>query len=101
MGIDQPLIANEFSRHYHVAWELYQVRRGPGVGRKTSTGVVVEGTEEAMKRELRDVFEKMRGREGEELRSNVRELRETVSRTRREGGKSHGEIKKLSRGEFA
>ncbi len=55
-------MANELTRVYRVAWELYQVRRGPGVGKKTYQGVLVEGSEDATRNEMRVVLGKMRGK---------------------------------------
>lgn len=96
-GADQPLIANELTRRHGVAWELYQVRRGFGVGRKTYHGVLVHGTEDAIKDEMRQVFAKMRGEEGADLRRKAMEMKEGVlKRTREPGGMSFEALKKLA-----
>jgi len=57
------------------------------VGKKTLQGVFVEGTEKAIRDEMRDVFgRRMRGVEGEALRSKVNEMKEGVTRRTREPG---------------
>lgn len=91
------MIANELTRIHGVAWELYQVRRGFGVGRTTYHGVMVKGTEEAMKDEIREVFTKMRSEEGGNLRRKAMEMRETVmKKTREPGGMGFEALKHLA-----
>ena len=73
------------------------MRRGPGVGKETLHGVVVHGKESAMKDELREVFGKMRGHEGELLRQRAKELMEGVmTTTRAPGGMSFEALKQLA-----
>jgi len=60
-------------------------------------GVLVEGTEQAMRDEMRDVFARMRGAEGEVLRRKAMEIRKGVmQRTREPGGASFESLRQLA-----
>ncbi len=72
---------------YKAAFELTQIRTGYNIGRPLSRGGKVEGTDEAVRAELQDVFEKVRGKEGEDVRKGMEKLSKLV-RASREVGES-------------
>lgn len=83
---DQIQTANALTHNFDVGVELLQVRNGYNVGRWTALGVLVEGTEQAMRKEFQEVFEGMVGGErGKRLRENIRTLGEEVRRDSVEG----------------
>jgi hypothetical protein len=51
-----------------------QVRNGQNIGRRTASGVLVEGTDEAISREFRQVFDTMNDEVGRGLRRNVERM---------------------------
>lgn len=50
------------------------------------SGEVIVGTEEAIRAEMKDVFTRVRGAEGETMRGEMRRLRETARKSRESGG---------------
>ncbi|KAH7876746.1 uncharacterized protein C8R40DRAFT_115066 [Lentinula edodes] len=69
--MDQPLIANQLSVRLKLAYELVQVRNGESIGRPTHRGSIVEGTQEAIEEEMREIWKLMRGKDGAEMRQRV------------------------------
>ena len=95
-AVDQVTIALELSTVHEIAFELLQVRTEYNIGRKTARGPVVVGTPEAMREEMVDVFTKMQGAEGQEMRKRVKAMREVMVRScRTEGGRSYEAMKSL------
>lgn len=73
------------------------MRTGPAIALPTARGVKIEGTPEAVVAEMKDVFGKMFGTEGAEVRKRVeqksRELRvDRASGQAREGMKKLGAV---------
>ena len=77
-----------------VSIELQQVR-GAVDGKTRYNGVTIHSTEENIKAEMRDVFARIVGQEGREIRIRLAELRETYVRSHREG--SHAAMVNLGR----
>lgn len=78
----EPFIASALSQPpFSAAFELIQIRTGPNVGRPVYRGGFVEGTDAAIREEMRDVFARARGPEGEEKRRNMAALRELVNKS--------------------
>ena len=83
---------------YSAAFELIQLRTGPNVGRPVMRGGFVKGTDEAIRTEMRDVFARARGEEGEEKRRNMLKLRDIVRQsTFEETGLSWDAMNRLGR----
>jgi hypothetical protein len=55
------------------AIELLQVRTS-GIGKKTYSGVMIFNTSEAIRKEMREVWARIRGEEGKEMGRNVAKL---------------------------
>ena len=64
--------------------QLYQLSSGND-GLTLGNGIVVNSTSQAMQEELRDVWAKMRGEDGEGYRRNVLRVRELMRKSREEG----------------
>ena len=77
-----------------VGIQLDQVKTfapGPGVSDlPLYSGVKVVGTEKAIKEEMAETWRKVRGPEGEEMRSRMVNVREKCERSWREGGAREG-----------
>ena len=85
---DEPANAAHMSLTLDVAFELIQVRSGT-CGLKPLYrwgGVQPAGTVEAIIAEIEDVFERMRGEEGERKRRNAERLRDSFREGWEEGG---------------
>lgn len=85
VAYDQPAIAAQMSLTHDAAFELINTRTGVNVGKPTARGVMCEGTDEALRKEMKDVFERMRGEEGERKRRNMLGLREKYRKSRESG----------------
>jgi hypothetical protein len=95
-AVDQVFIALEMSQTHKVAFELLQIRTEYNIGRPTIRGPTVVGTDAAMREELIEVFGKMNGPEGQELRRNVRAMRDVMVKScRTEGGRSYKAMQAL------
>ncbi|KAF5378020.1 hypothetical protein D9757_009861 [Collybiopsis confluens] len=70
-SFDQPLIANQVSVGLGLAFELIQVRNGESAGKPTHRGPIVQGTQEAVESEMTDIWNRMRGEEGQKMRERV------------------------------
>ncbi|EIN06280.1 UDP-Glycosyltransferase/glycogen phosphorylase [Punctularia strigosozonata HHB-11173 SS5] len=86
---DQPLVAATLSSVLDVAYQLFEVRTGPeGLRPIYRTGKAPEGTIEAVRRELAEVLDKMRGEDGARKRENVKMIQQELTATVREGGRA-------------
>ena len=95
-AVDQVFIALEMSQTHRVAFELLQIRTEYNIGRPTMRGPIVIGTAEAQAAEFRDVFTRMQGPEGEQMRERVRAMRDVmVQSCRTEGGRSYKAMQEL------
>lgn len=83
----EPLIASLLTS-LHLALPLYQIRTGPNIGRRLLCGGIVEGTDEAIRAEIRTVLSRIMGNEGQEMRRAAREWGEKLKRSVREKGGS-------------
>ncbi|KAK4688427.1 hypothetical protein P7C73_g1687, partial [Tremellales sp. Uapishka_1] len=92
---DQPLIANELAGK-GVGKYLVQIRTGPNIGKTTYDGVLVEGTEAAMRKEFRETFEMFSTAEGAKIRDNMRALSEELHADAEPGGGSYEAMKQLA-----
>jgi hypothetical protein len=87
---DQPVVALTLSSHLNAAYQLFEVRTGPhGLKPIHRTGKAPEGTVEAVRKEITDVLEKMRGADGAAKRANAEKIREELARTQQEGGRAY------------
>lgn len=70
-----------------VAFELLQIRTPPPflLPLPTARGVTITGTPEAIVEEMKDVFGRLSGEEGDRKRANVSKLSEAMKRDRVEG----------------
>ena len=74
---------------------MLQVRNGYNIGRRTALGVLVEGTEESMSKEFREVLHGMiRGKMGELKRENMEKLADQM-REDSDSGSSKEELLRL------
>jgi hypothetical protein len=90
---DQPLIANQVANE-KIGIELIQIRREAHLhqGSKTCSDVLVEGTTEALKRELNEVFTAMFGDKGKELKANVLTMKGIFEADRSQGGRAYNAL---------
>ena len=94
---DQPATSISLTHEFKVGIELLQIRNGFNVGRRTALGVLVEGTEQSMRKEFHDVFEgMMRGEMGKTCRVNVEQLAEEMKADSSESGESTKEMRRLA-----
>ena len=77
--------ASLMSQVYHAGFEISQCRVGHNVGRPIYRGGQVEGTDEAVRAELKETFEKVRGTEGELVRKGMERLHDIVVESRQRG----------------
>ncbi|WVF71255.1 hypothetical protein IAT40_006057 [Kwoniella sp. CBS 6097] len=71
---DQVWIANSLSKIHGAGYEFLQIRNGPSIGRTTYSGVNVEGTKEAIRKELEEVFGGLDGEFGKKLREGAKRV---------------------------
>jgi len=89
VAADQPQIARWLSEVLDTAFELLQVRCGLGQKkalRGGPNGTDIIGTEEAIKKEIRDVLQMCRGEEGRRKRANARRVRQIIQEAEISGG---------------
>lgn len=67
------------------AIELLQIRTS-GVREKTFAGEMIHNTPEAIRKEMRNVWARLRGKEGEEMRRSVEALRGRLRASWKDGG---------------
>ena len=82
---DQPINAAYLTLNLDVAFEIFEVRTGPGL-RPLHRGVRPTGTIEAITAEARNVLERARGPEGERKRRNAQAMRHKWKKEWEEGG---------------
>ena len=88
--------SNALTHIHPIGRELLQVRNGYNIGRETATGVMVEGTEQAMREEYQEVIGgSLRGELGKTLRRNIKELSKEMARDGEEGGLSRQALLRL------
>ena len=73
------------SQVYHAGFEILQCRVGYNIGRPIYRGGTVQGTDEAVRAEMSEVFRKVRGRDGTEVRKGMERLHEIVVESRQKG----------------
>ena len=87
---DQPLIAAQLTQELDVAFELLQVRVSANtLGKPTFRGPVVEGTAEAIGKEMREVLDALDEEEGQRKRANIERISQEMRiewEARAEGG---------------
>ena len=79
-----------------MAFELLQIRTGHNIGRKTATGVFVEGTEEAIRKEFKAVFGTLSGPEGEKIRKRAKKIQLQIKEDVKSGA-SYRQMMELGR----
>ncbi|WVW85290.1 hypothetical protein I302_107328 [Kwoniella bestiolae CBS 10118] len=95
---DQGEFTSMLSEIYKVAIDLKQVKTfGNPMFNKLYDGTIIVGTEEAIKAELKQTWEVIRGPEGEAMRERMKALKATVKRSW-EGGRSKTDMLALGTG---
>ncbi|EJU04016.1 UDP-Glycosyltransferase/glycogen phosphorylase, partial [Dacryopinax primogenitus] len=95
---DQPAHALWLSQVLDVAFEFLQVREGPVKGLAyRAGGLNVEGTREAVRREVREVLGMCRGEEGRRKRENALRVRGRVWEAVGQGGQVQRHLEELGR----
>ncbi|KIY47558.1 UDP-Glycosyltransferase/glycogen phosphorylase [Fistulina hepatica ATCC 64428] len=86
--IDQPIIAAQLSLIHRVAFELLEVRTGPNRGQAPyrRQDKPISGKLEDVAAEMRDLWVKIRGQEGAEMRERVLHLRDRMREDWSHGG---------------
>jgi len=77
-SFDQPMNAANLSNRFDVAYELFEIRDGPGLMPIRRTGRVPTGSIAAVRAEARDVLQKAFGMAGERKRSNMQCLKHRI-----------------------
>ncbi|KAG8955361.1 hypothetical protein FRC04_008712 [Tulasnella sp. 424] len=91
---DQPFYATYLSQQLDCGFELIQVRTGLGA-RQPRRGGIVQGTEEAIKAELKEVLECLGGEVGRKKLSNLVELRARLAKSLELGGAADSETERF------
>ena len=79
-----PLVWVSVVTQHRVALELLQVRT-TGIDLPTRSGVVITNTPASIRAEMKETWERVRGREGEEMRERCGVLRGVMETSWREG----------------
>ncbi|KAI0333570.1 UDP-Glycosyltransferase/glycogen phosphorylase [Cubamyces sp. BRFM 1775] len=87
-GGDQPLNAIHMTDNLNVAYELIEVRTGPGLHPIYRNGRKPVGTVDAVKDEAREVLAKAFGEDGAQKRENLKALTHALRHEWEEGGSS-------------
>lgn len=66
------------------------------IGKKTYRGTIVQGTDEALAKELREVFQMIDGVEGQKMRGRVKEVKGEIEKDLMEGGKTWKALRELA-----
>ncbi|KAF8605586.1 UDP-Glycosyltransferase/glycogen phosphorylase [Ceratobasidium sp. AG-I] len=87
-GGDQPTNALQIAAQHDCGFELLQVRTGPAksVAYQQNSDVIVSGTNEAVRSEIRKVLELSKGGRGNQQRRNAKALGEVVLKSLEKGG---------------
>ena len=72
-----------------VGVQLYQFTTGQD-GRTFANGVKIAGSEQARRAEMDETWPKVRGKEGDTMRENLKELDGTISKSAATGGSKKG-----------
>lgn len=82
---DQPVNAIHLEENLKVAYEVFEVRTGPGL-QPLYRGKKPEGTIDAVRREARAVLAKAFGEDGKKKRENLKQLNAKIAEAWGEGG---------------
>ncbi|KAF8327593.1 uncharacterized protein EI90DRAFT_3126930 [Cantharellus anzutake] len=82
---DQPIASMNLTLNWKLAFELIQVRTGPGAGKPTYRGIQHENSIEAVKREMAETWKLMRGPEGRGVRERVNQMGENFEQSWKNG----------------
>ncbi|KAG8944273.1 hypothetical protein FRC04_002069 [Tulasnella sp. 424] len=91
---DQPFNAAYLSQQLDCGFELIQIRTGPGAGQPRRGGIV-QGTEEAIKAEVKEVLKCLGGEVGRKKTSNLLELRARLAKSLELGGTADSETERF------
>ncbi|KAF8586996.1 glycosyltransferase family 1 protein [Ramaria rubella] len=91
---DQPENATHLTLNLDVAFELIEVRTGPGL-KPLYRGVTPAGTVEAVKREANDVVRRLQGPEGARKRKNAEAMKDRLAGEWEEGGNALTDLRKF------
>ncbi|KAG8907629.1 hypothetical protein FRC01_007614 [Tulasnella sp. 417] len=93
-AVDQPLNAAYLTTKVDCAFELLQVRTGPGADPPLRGGSI-DGSNDAVKAEIKQIAEDIKGEVGERKRQNLAAFREKILAELAEGGDSYEAIDHL------
>ena len=94
--VDQPANAVQLSHNHDVAYELFELRSGPGLRPIHRLGNrQPEGTDESIRREISDILDKARGPDGQRKRENVKRMQEAFKHSWGPEGSNWREIERL------
>ncbi|KAI5120747.1 hypothetical protein M0805_007821 [Coniferiporia weirii] len=94
---DQPTNAANISFVQNIGYELFEIRSGDGLRPIHRLGDrTLEGTVEAVKRELKDVLTKAMGEDGKIKRANAQKLRNALARDWEHDGPCWQEVKRIA-----
>ena len=90
---DQPTASAHLSCNLKVAFELIEVRTGPdGLKPMLRNGLSAKGTREAVGKEIREILDACRGKQGEELRRNAVEMKRKFAKAWEDDGEAKREL---------
>ncbi|KAG9051282.1 hypothetical protein FS837_009548 [Tulasnella sp. UAMH 9824] len=91
---DQPFYATYLSQQLDCGFELIQVRTGPGA-QQPRRGGIIQGTDEAVTAEVKEVTKGLGGEIGQKKRFNLAELRVRLAKSLELGGAADSETEKF------
>ena len=85
---DQPTNTLQIAAQHDCGFELIQVRTGPAksTAYQRDSDIIVSGTDEAVRSEIRKVLDISKGGRGEQQRRNTKALGEVVMKSLEKGG---------------
>ena len=86
--LDQPLTATHITHNLGIAYELFEVRTGPGLGPVHRTGFTPVGTLDAVQAEATAVLNHAFGKDGSIKRARIGKLRQELAHAWSERGPS-------------
>ncbi|KAF8518320.1 UDP-Glycosyltransferase/glycogen phosphorylase [Gautieria morchelliformis] len=94
LDADQPVNAAHLTLNLDVAFQMVEVRTGPGL-KPLYRGVHPTGTNEAVAAEARSILQKARGPEGERKRRNAESMRYKWKKEWEEGGEALSNLRRF------
>lgn len=94
---DQPTNVLQIAAQHDCGFELLQVRTGPAksIAYQRDMDIVVSGTDEAVRSEIRKVLEMSKGRRGDQQRRNTKALGKVILKSLAKGGSADMDLGRL------